>query len=98
MSDQEQALERQRRSGREVNEAMEGVAVDQLARIDGDELRAQLASPAEHVCEALGARPSAIGERDRWTQAAAQLIHGDELSPDHPVGAPTMDYDSGLEP
>lgn len=97
MSDQEQAVERLRHSRPKLTEAMEGVSVDQPARIDGDQVRAQLVSPAEHVCDALGARPSAIGERDRWARAAAQLIHGHELSLDQSMAAPTMDYDSGLE-
>jgi hypothetical protein len=98
MSDQQQAVERLQRAKPEVHEAMEGVSVDQPARIDGNQLRAQLVSPAEHVREALGARPSAIGERDRWTRAAAQLIHEDEFSLDEPLAAPSADYDSGLEP
>jgi conjugative relaxase-like TrwC/TraI family protein len=97
MSDQQQAVERLRRARPEKDEAMTSVSVDQPARIDDNELRTQLAAPAEHVRETLGARPSAIGERERWTRAAAQIIRGDDLPPDHPVGAPTMDYDSGIE-
>jgi hypothetical protein len=97
MSDQQQAIERLRRARPDVNEAMEGVSAEQPARIDGNQLRAQLVSPAEHVREALGARRSTFGQRDRWTRAAAQLIDGDELSLDQLWAAPTMDYDSGFE-
>jgi hypothetical protein len=81
-----------------VNEAVDDVLVDQPDQIDGNQLRAQLVSPAVHVRAALGARPSAVGQRDRWTRAAAQLIDGDELSLDQPWAAPTMDHDGGLEP
>ncbi len=97
INDQEQAMERLQRSTREVHAAAEGMTVHHLPRIDSDELRTQLASPAEHVREALGARPSAIGERERWTRVAGQLINGDELSPEPPTEAPTLDYDNGLE-
>jgi conjugative relaxase-like TrwC/TraI family protein len=97
MSDQEQAIERLQRSTRDVHAATDGVTVHHLPRTDSDELRTQLASPAERVREDLGARPSAIGERERWTRAAAHLIDGDQLSPEPPAEAPTLDCDNGLE-
>jgi conjugative relaxase-like TrwC/TraI family protein len=97
MSDQQQAIERLRRARPEVNEAMDRVSVDQPPLVEGNQLRAQLVTPSENVREALGARPSAIADRDRWMRAAAQLIHGDEFSLDQPLEAPTMDYDSGFE-
>jgi hypothetical protein len=55
--------------------------------------------PPPAIEQRIGPRPSAIGDREQWMRAAAQLArsapHALELDPTGPER--TMDYDTGLE-
>jgi hypothetical protein len=58
---------------------------------------AMVVDPPPAIERRIGPRPSAIGDREKWMRAVAQLVRTDsrELGPTEPKR--TMDRDTGLE-